>query len=314
MTHPKAFRARRALTARAFTLIELLVVVSVIGLLVAMLVPAVQAAREAARRIQCANNLHQLGLAISGYESASGVLPPGFGPNGFSLHARILPFLDGLAIYNSVNHALDQGAGENHTARTSQIDAFLCPSDRRASTQAVWSNYSGNAGCGYQRYGYNGAISSAAQPLAVASFTDGLSNTALMSEIILGDMVGTDPRRIVYSTPDLSQAGQYEQFAAACAAFFGAKPLGSAIRGNDWSGGGFDSTLYNHVLGVNANSCKNDVLSPVGAWSAASWHPGGVKVLFADGRVVFITNSISLSAWRSAGSRSGGEVAVNYGD
>src|SRR3954469_22462761 len=95
---------------RGFTLIELLVVIAIIGVLVALLLPAVQAAREAARRIQCTNNLKQLGLAIHNYESANGVLPPPFvlgiisgrtlNGNGWSAHARVLPYLEQNATFN----------------------------------------------------------------------------------------------------------------------------------------------------------------------------------------------------------------------
>jgi prepilin-type processing-associated H-X9-DG protein len=291
-----------------FTLIELLVIIFIVGLLVALLLPAVQAAREASRRVQCVNNLHQLGLAITNYESSSGVIPPGFGYNGFSIHARVLPFIEYHALYSAINFSIDQGAGENQTIRTTTINSFLCPSDGKVSGQSAWTNYSGNFGCGFQRFGYNGAFSPLSPPVTTATFTDGLSNTAAMAEIVLGDLIGSNPKRIVYSTPNLSQAAQFDVFAATCASFSGTGPLGSTDRGFDWFAGDPNSTLYNHVLGINKNSCKNDVLSSIGAWSAGSLHPGGGNVLFADGRVVFVKDSIQRSVWRSLGSRNGGEV------
>jgi type II secretory pathway pseudopilin PulG len=92
-------------------LIELLVTVSVIAILVAILLPAVQAAREAARRSQCANNLKQLGVALSTYESSSRIFPHGVNGGAFSAHAMLLPQLDQSPLYNSINFGVASTAG-----------------------------------------------------------------------------------------------------------------------------------------------------------------------------------------------------------
>src|SRR5271170_4954855 len=119
---------------RGFTLIELLVVIAIIGLLIALLLPAVQAAREAARRSQCVNNLKQLGLAVQNYSDVNGALPPAAatGPewsNNFSMKARVLPFLDQAALFNSLNMSYFQLAAQNATNLTTMVGTFLCPSD-----------------------------------------------------------------------------------------------------------------------------------------------------------------------------------------
>src|SRR4051794_9676700 len=113
---------------RGFTLIELLVVIAIIAVLIALLLPAVQAAREAARRAQCVNNLKQLGLAIMNYESSQGSLPPGSSYNSstaaapynamndFGMMPRLLPQMEQMAIYNSLNMAFDHSGVENATA------------------------------------------------------------------------------------------------------------------------------------------------------------------------------------------------------
>ncbi len=133
---------------RAFTLIELLVVIAIIGVLIALLLPAVQAAREAARRMQCTNNLKQIGLAIHNYEGANGSLPPGalaYFPNGninsttiYNNHgpsavARMLNFLEQAPLFNALNFDVSifndpVGDQINSTVTTSVISTFLCPS------------------------------------------------------------------------------------------------------------------------------------------------------------------------------------------
>ncbi len=119
---------------RAFTLIEVLVVITVVVLLIALLLPAVQAAREAARRAQCANNLRQLGLAVQGYSDAHGALPPAAsaGPefsNNFSMKARVLPFIERAALFDSMNMCYWQQTPQNATNLTTMVDTFVCPSD-----------------------------------------------------------------------------------------------------------------------------------------------------------------------------------------
>jgi prepilin-type N-terminal cleavage/methylation domain-containing protein/prepilin-type processing-associated H-X9-DG protein len=136
---------------RGFTMIEVLVTLSIIGVLIAILLPAVQAARETARRAQCTNNLKQLGLALQNYEMAYGVLPPGaitwqgfpqdcLTPRrGHSLFTLILPFMEQPAIFNATNFAYGtkgrqgaQNAGAvNYTAFSARIDSLICPSDSR---------------------------------------------------------------------------------------------------------------------------------------------------------------------------------------
>ena len=133
-----------------FTLVELLVVIAIIGILIALLLPAVQAAREAARRTQCGNNLKQIGLALHNYESGKKVFPPAYvtqdthatgssygvsytdenknGPTGFAWGTFLLPYLEELSLYQSFNFNICCWAPENAPAARTKVSAFLCPS------------------------------------------------------------------------------------------------------------------------------------------------------------------------------------------
>src|SRR3954469_8704700 len=128
-------RSRR----RGFTLIELLVVIAIIGVLIALLLPAVQAAREAARRMQCVNNLKQMGLALHNYESVAGAFPmsdvvadpgkPYQSTNGFSVHVRILPFAEQGVAFNALNFTVNHQHDANTTIVGMKVGLFVCPSD-----------------------------------------------------------------------------------------------------------------------------------------------------------------------------------------
>ena len=126
-------------SSRAFTLVELLVVIAIIGILIALLLPAVQAAREAARRMQCANNLAQIGLALQSYEAAHEVLPPGVvdstgpivnGPEGYHMSwiVQVLPFIEQGVTHKHIDFTYGAYSKENRQVAVIEMSAFRCPS------------------------------------------------------------------------------------------------------------------------------------------------------------------------------------------
>jgi prepilin-type N-terminal cleavage/methylation domain-containing protein/prepilin-type processing-associated H-X9-DG protein len=190
---------------RGFTLIELLVVIAIIAVLIGLLLPAVQAAREAARRTQCTNNLKQVGLAVHNYEAAVGTLPLGCvvtfdrsgNPffNGWGITARILPYLEGQNQFNACNFNLPNETPQNDTSMRLGIPTYFCPSDWKNQTIFIDdgqprnnTNYAFNRGDWYVW----GGSASATQPgspfrtnvsIPLAAVGDGLSNTVFAAEV-----------------------------------------------------------------------------------------------------------------------------------
>src|SRR5262249_13430436 len=141
-----------------FTLIELLVVIAIIGVLMALLLPAVQKVREAASRARCMNNLKQIGLAFHNYESSNGCFPPGFtsqaatldGPSlgpGWVWGAALVPYLEHETLYRQIDRTRDIADPANAQARLTSLPGFLCPSDSPSSRTVAIKDGSGNPIC-----------------------------------------------------------------------------------------------------------------------------------------------------------------------
>lgn len=180
---------------RAFTLVELLVVIAIIGILIALLLPAVQAAREAARRMSCSNNLRQIGIGLHHYHDAHGCFPPGgierrdaMNPKGRQIawSAFLLPFVEQKAIYDTIDFGKAFDSAANAPAAAMVIPLYLCPSVPRASDLVQ-----GRGACDYGGI-YGERITGPNAPpkgvmlydraIRIRDITDGTSTTLAVSE------------------------------------------------------------------------------------------------------------------------------------
>lgn len=301
----------------AFTVVEFLIVIGVIALVMALVLPAVMASREAARRGKCTSNLHQVGMAVGAYVDAFLAFPPGGSAKGLSWHTAVLPQMDLAPQYGLAQQNAGPYDPANAALRTLSVPEYLCPSDGASAGRNV-TNYAGNYGRGLQAFGYDGLFrpffgshsvgesSQFAYPIRVGNVIDGLSNTAAVSEMLAGNDA-PDPLRNVWQTPTpLLGAQQLQAFASACASFPGV--LTTQGRGWPWDVGDILYTGYVHVLPPGDHSCTNGGVVQEGVYTATSAHPGGVNTLLADGHVKFMLTNVDILVWTAIGSRNGGEA------
>ncbi len=281
----------RARAVRGFTLVELLVVIAIIGVLVGLLLPAVQAAREAMRRAQCGNNLKQIGLALQNYMSAHKVLPFGKGPSypgspvyaRWSQHSQILPYMEQTNLFMSIDFsfppdtpgmggvvpfmpAYAHPSGRNAIPSRVPVPGFFCPSDLTVTDP--WqgqNNYAGNQGgwlCDRSDLGGGPSDNSPGEvqtgvfyylsKVKPRDVLDGMSNTVFFSEKIRGQ--GTpNPKTDLFVMPHKTSLDDTYQYCSNINTN-SATPLTSKW-GYSWVMGENCCSQYNHVATPNKNSC-----------------------------------------------------------
>ena len=340
---------RKTYAPHGFTLVELLVVITIIGILIALLFPAVQAAHEAARRISCTNNLKQCGLAMHIYESGYQRFP-GIGNSAttcFSVQAQLLPFAEQANLQSLIDFSLllftgPQGAKtlnpEQAAAARTVVPMFRCPSD---GANDVFDQYmvDSNSDCAYAGGNYVVCTGSGTGiTYDIRSATDGLfyygsacgfhdirdgaSNTLLMSESLLGSGRNTTGPTPEDPTRQVGWPAAYSKFAPG-GGFPGANnpDLAAVAAGcTSWQGNRCTGWINGRPLFtamstyLPSNSPIPDIAGQqhMGFFAARSNHPGGVNILLADGSTRFVSDGISLAVWRALGTIAGGETPAPF--
>ncbi len=292
-------------SGRGFTLVEILVVLAILGVLIALLMPAVQAAREAARRAGCGDHLRQMGIALHAYHDAVGAFPPGYvavretnplqSAPGWGWASRILPELEARPLFDSINFDLPVADPANETSRTAQVAAFVCPADvktgpfyvlrtdRSRLTDASSPSYAacfGQAGDPTDDPEAGDGLFVRNLARRIAEVTDGTSATIALGDrgsiLSRAPWAGVINGAALFVTPGIaSQSQTVRRGAYQVLAQVGIHPLNST------------------------DSDPADFFGP---------HPGGAQFLLADGSSRFLRSTIDPNVFRALASRSGGEV------
>lgn len=326
-------RLRSSRSQSGFTLVELLVVIAIIGILVALLLPAVQAAREAARRTQCANNQKQAGLALLNYEQHQKKFPAGnAGWNktgsewlGHTALFMILPFLEQGIVEDRLRYELRWINPQNADVAREQIPTYQCPSDNTKGRVGKFSNRYGfttyhsrsNISMSFgklylhpcnvpipqdtvARYGRpeheleNGGPFRMDEGRRLREFTDGISHTVMVSEV----RAGQDD--VFHHSQDRERDGR----GFWCIPFM----FSAYLHVNTPNSSAVDCGPCNSSQANDVAPCTPTCTECEQHMAARSYHPGGVNALSCDGHVAFYSDSIDLAVWQAVATIDGGEV------
>jgi prepilin-type N-terminal cleavage/methylation domain-containing protein len=326
----------RKLRARmlGFTLVELLVVIAIIGVLVALLLPAVQAARESARRAQCSNNLKQLGIALQNYaDTNKSALPAGeYSCCWGTWLVGLLPYIEQRALYdnykffgavqNQAGNAISQtdantryGGSQNLPVTKTQISAYTCPSDSTTASPSIISgvtfhNYVGNHGnttLGRQAT-FGTTLSGQPNIFKGAPFVVVSSWNSNPQVVKLADIFDGLSNTLAFSETVQGRDGDLRGFAW----WNGGSHFETYLTPNTSQPDILESISYCKPANPMNPPCDQPTSSNPSNIAARSRHPSGVMAALCDGSVRFVSNNINLDTWRALGSAAGKEPLGDY--
>jgi prepilin-type N-terminal cleavage/methylation domain-containing protein/prepilin-type processing-associated H-X9-DG protein len=319
---------------RGFTLVELLVVIAIIGVLVALLLPAVQAARESARRAQCSNNMKQLGLATHNYADANrSTFPAGeYSCCWGTWLVGLMPYIEQKNLYdqykffgavqNQAGNAISQtdantryGGALNQPVTKTQISAYTCPSDSITATPGVIS------GITFHNYVANHGNTTLARTVIFGKTLAGKDNVFRNAPFAFIGAWNSNPQAIRFAdiSDGLSNTLMFSETV---------QGRDGDLRGFAWWNGGahFETYLtpnspqpdiveniaYCKPINISNPPCDGPTSANPSNIAARSRHPGGVQAAMCDGSVRFVSQSVNLDIWRGAGSAAGKEPAGEF--
>jgi prepilin-type N-terminal cleavage/methylation domain-containing protein len=322
--------------AAGFTLVELLVVIAIIGVLVALLLPAIQAAREAARRTQCSNNLKQLGIALHNFESAQQSFPPlgDYQTAGssvyWSVQTRLLPYLEQAILQDLIDFT--RPISEQPQVAKVRVPYLLCPSepnDRERPDGPTFIhyplNYAANAGLWHiyePPHGRGSGVFTVNRETRARQIEDGTSHTLAMAEVktftpYLRD--GGNPSGANVPVP--SVPGEVATFGGEFKVDSGhTEWVDARVHQTGITTTFSPNTVVPYRSGdqeydIDFNSMREGRSATAPTYAVVtsrSHHPGSVNVLHMDSSVQVIADSVSTNVWRALGSRAGGEVVTDF--
>ncbi|MFN9508182.1 MAG: DUF1559 domain-containing protein [Planctomycetota bacterium] len=316
-----------------FTMVELLVVIAIIGILVGLLLPAVQAARESARRISCQNNLKQLGLSLQNFESARNKLPSQgeYRTHGnlvyWSVQSRLLPYAEMSSLHQLINFALP--ISQQPQIARQRIPFLLCPSevnDQERPDGPTFIHYPLNYGVNIGEwlimeppFGRGTGAFVVNQDMNLASITDGTSNTLAMAEVKAFTPYLRDSGIPAGAAPVPSQPTEVAAFGGEFKSDSGHTEWVDARSHQT----GFTTTFSPNevvpyttggkVFDIDFNSMRegrSTTLPTYAVVTSRSYHAGGVNSLMLDGSVRTTSQTIHRQIWKAMGTRSGGEIVA----